>query len=104
MSQEAGSATEWIGGVQPSAEVRAMNIVQIYEKECREQAARLSELVSAYAENGAIRGELQRLQKVANAKEPIVIAGMGASFCSGVTAASLLQLQERNAFVVDAGG
>jgi len=103
MSQEAGAATQWIGGVEPSAEVRAMNIVQIYEKECREQPARLSELVSAYAENGEIRGELKRLQKVASAKEPIVIAGMGASFCSGVTAASLLQLQGRSAFVVDAG-
>jgi len=64
MSQEAGAATQWIGGVEPSAEVRAMNIVQIYEKECREQPARLSELVSAYAENGEIRGELRGCRKL----------------------------------------
>jgi glucosamine--fructose-6-phosphate aminotransferase (isomerizing) len=103
MADLASGEARWIGGAEPSAEVRAMSMVQIYEKECREQPARLMELVSAYAGNDAIRKELAKLQTIQNATGPILIVGMGASFCSGVTATNLLQSQGRTAFVVDAG-
>ena len=98
-----GSKTRWIGGTEPPAKVRAMNGVQILEKECREQPVRLLELVSAYAGSGGIRSELKKLQAIEDTDGPVLVAGMGASFCSGVTAATLLQSQGRNAFVVDAG-
>ena len=103
MADLASGRTQWIGGVEPSAEVRAMSMVQIYEQECREQPARLTELLSAYAGNDAIRRELTKLQTIQNATGPILLAGMGASFCSGVTAANLLKSQGRSAFAVDAG-
>src|SRR3974390_23552 len=102
MTDEKGG-TQWIGGVEPPPEVLTLNAVQILEKECREQPARLLEVVNAYAGSGSIRGEVSKLQKITNAAGPILIAGMGASYCSGVTAASLLQSQGRSAFVVDAG-
>jgi glucosamine--fructose-6-phosphate aminotransferase (isomerizing) len=103
MAEEGRSGTQWIGGVEPPAEVRTMSMVQIYEKECREQPARLAQLVKAYAEDGATREELGRLKRIASMPGPILFAGMGASFCSGVTGTTVLQTGGRNSFVVDAG-
>jgi len=103
MAEEGYSVTQWIGGVEPPAEVRAMNMVELYEKECREQPARLAELLKAYSENGAIREELGRLKRLANRPGPVLFAGMGASYCSGVNGASLLLMNGRSSFVVDAG-
>lgn len=95
--------TKWIGGAEPSAEVRAMSMAEIYEKECREQPARLRELVRAYSTDSLIRGEIQRLRQIAAAPGPILFAGMGASYCSAVTGATLLRMSARSSFVVDAG-
>jgi len=103
MAEEQRGGTQWIGGVEPPAEVRAMNMVQIYEKECREQPARLAELLKAYGEDHAIREELGRLKRIVNLPGPILFAGMGASYCSGISGTSLLQVNGRSAFVVDAG-
>ena len=103
MAEEGHSGTQWIGGVEPPAEVRTMNMVQLYDKECREQPARLAELLKAYSENAAIREELGRLKRMANLPGPILFAGMGASYCSGVSGTSMLQMNGRGSFVVDAG-
>jgi glutamine---fructose-6-phosphate transaminase (isomerizing) len=103
MADEGRSSAPWIGGVEPSAEVRAMSMVQIYEQECREQPARLAELLKAYAEDTVIREEIGKLKHMASAPGPILFAGMGASYCSAVAGASLLQVNGRSSFVVDAG-
>jgi len=94
---------QWIGGVEPSAEVLAMNMVQIFEMECREQPARLAELLKSYGENRVVREELGRVKQIARDAGPVLFAGMGASFCSGVSGTSLLQMNGRSSFVVDAG-
>ena|SRR5215475_3872849 len=103
MAEPGQDRTQWIGGVEPSAEICAMTMVEICEKECREQPARLAELVNAYESNMAIREELGRLKRIAGMPGPVLFTGMGASFCSGVTGASLLQAHGRSSFVVDAG-
>jgi glucosamine--fructose-6-phosphate aminotransferase (isomerizing) len=103
MIDEGHTGTPWIGGVEPSRDVRAMSIVQIFDKECREQPARLADLLKAYAEDRTIREELGRLKRIAGMPGPILFAGMGASFCSGVTGATLLQMSGRDSFVADAG-
>ena len=103
MADEGNNGTQWIAGVEPSAEVRAMNMVQIFEMECQEQPAWLGELFKAYAEDGRIREELGRLKRIAGMAGPILYAGMGASFCSSVSGTSLLQMGGRSSFVVDAG-
>jgi glutamine---fructose-6-phosphate transaminase (isomerizing) len=103
MTDQGPSSTPWIGGVEPSAEVRAMSMVEIYEQECREQPARLAGLLEAYAEDSTIREEISRLKHLAGTAGPILFAGMGASYCSAVAGASLLQANGRSSFVVDAG-
>ena len=103
MAEEGRSGTQWIAGVEPSAEMRARNMVQIYELECREQPVRLAQLLKAYGNDGAMRGELERLKKIAGAPGPALYAGMGASFCSAVSGTSLLQMSGRSSFAVDAG-
>jgi glutamine---fructose-6-phosphate transaminase (isomerizing) len=95
--------TKWIGGAEPSAEIRAMSMAQLYQKECREQPARLGELVSAYSTDSWIREEIARLRQSAAAPGPILFAGMGASYCSGMTGATRLRMSGRSSFVVDAG-
>ena len=103
MAEEGHSGTQWIGGVEPSAEVRVMNMVQIYGLECREQPGRLAGLLKAYADDGAIREELERLKRIASEGGPVLFTGMGASYCSGVSGTSWLQMNGRSSFVVDAG-
>jgi len=100
MADDTQSGTQWIGGAEPPAEVRAMNSAQILEKECREQPERLAELVKAYAEDGVIREQLAKVRAIAG---PVLFTGMGASFCSAVAAVSFLQSQGRSAFLADAG-
>jgi glutamine---fructose-6-phosphate transaminase (isomerizing) len=103
MADKGPSSVPWIGGVEPSTEVRAMSMVEIYEQECREQPARLAELLKAYAEDIVIREEIRKLKQMASTAGPILFAGMGASYCSAVAGASLLQANGRSSFVVDAG-
>jgi glutamine---fructose-6-phosphate transaminase (isomerizing) len=103
MNEDAGARTLWIGGVEPPSEVRAMSITEIYEKECRDQPARLAELVKMYAEDDAIRKDLRKLRAIAHLPGAVLFAGMGASYCSGVTGTSVLHSSGRHSFVVDAG-
>jgi len=103
MSAESKPETKWIAGVEPPGEVRSLSMVEIYERECREQPVRLAELLKAYSEGGRIRQELRRVRDVAQVSAPLLFVGMGASYCSAVSGSSLLQSGGRSAFTEDAG-
>lgn len=81
-----------------------MNGTQILEYECRQQPARLRELIAAYKNSGEIRGELRYARETAARNTPpVIFIGMGGSLCSSVSAAVHLQANGRLAFAVDAG-
>ena len=100
MEQEQGP--RWIGGVEPPVELRSRNMTSIYEMECREQPERLAQLLHAYQSDSAIRKELATLREMSRSSGPILLIGMGASYCSSVTGVSCLQLGGRSSFAVDA--
>lgn len=93
----------WIAGIEPSKELLAANGTQILEIECREQPARLRELIQAYCGNSALRAELKKFRDLAAKKGPILFIGMGASFCSSFGGSVLLETHGRLSFSVDAG-
>jgi len=92
----------WISGIEPSPELLACNGTQILEIECREQPVRLRDLVRSYQEDSEIRAELQALSKLSKNSGPILFIGMGGSYCSSISASTLLQSSGRLSFSVDA--
>lgn len=96
-------APRWISGIEPPKELLTANGTQILEYECREQPARLRELLRAYNEDSAIRAELKKLRDLATRKGPVLFVGMGASFCSSISGSVLLQSHGRSSYSVDAG-
>lgn len=103
MAEAMTQAPRWINGIEPSKELLAANGTQILEIECREQPARLRELIQAYKEDGGIRSELKKLRTLAEKKGPIFFIGMGGSYCSAISATVELQTHGRLAFALDAG-
>ncbi len=103
MDESATKEPNWIAGVKPPAEVLSMSMTQIFERECREQPARLADLFGAYAEQESILAELHSLRQIAGAPGPILFMGMGASYCSSIAASEWLQSQGRSSFFADAG-
>lgn len=103
MEDKTSKEPRWIAGVEPSAAIRTQSMTSIYEKECLEQPERLTELVRAYSEDGAILEQMDELRRIAPSPGPILFVGMGASYCSSVTAALLLRSCGRSSFFVDAG-
>jgi glutamine---fructose-6-phosphate transaminase (isomerizing) len=101
-SSQAGGP-RWIAGIEPPKELLSANGTQILEIECRQQPQRLSELIQTYASDAAIRAQLSRLREFATNKGPVLFLGMGASFCSAISGAALLQARGRASFAVDAG-
>jgi glucosamine--fructose-6-phosphate aminotransferase (isomerizing) len=97
------TAPRWISGIEPHKELLTANGTQILELECREQPARLRELLRAYNEDSAIRAELKKLRDLATRKGPVLFIGMGASFCSSISGSVLLQSHGRSSYSVDAG-
>jgi glucosamine--fructose-6-phosphate aminotransferase (isomerizing) len=93
----------WINGIEPSPELLAANGTQILEIECREQPARLRELIRAYATDPAIRAQLRQFRDLATKNGPVLFLGMGGSFCSSISGSVMLQSHGRAAFSVDAG-
>ena len=77
-------------------------MTSIYEMECREQPERLAQLLRAYQDDLAIRKELDTLRDLSRARGPILLMGMGASYCSSIAGVSYLQSGGRSAFAVDA--
>jgi glutamine---fructose-6-phosphate transaminase (isomerizing) len=102
MEAKDNSRSGWVGGVEPASALRGLGMNSIYEMECREQPERLAQLFHAYQNDSAIRKELDVLGKRSLSSGPILLMGMGASYCSSSTGASYLQSGGRSAFAVDA--
>lgn len=102
MEEKKDPGSRWIGGVEPPAEVRRRNMTSIYEMECREQPERLAQLLRAYENDLAIRKELETLREMSRSPGPVLLIGMGASYCSSLTGASCLRSGGRSCFAVDA--
>jgi glutamine---fructose-6-phosphate transaminase (isomerizing) len=103
MEGRQAAAPRWIAGIEPPPELLSANGTQILEIECRQQPQRLNELLHAYASDPVIRSQLGTLQKLASHKGPVLFVGMGASYCSAISASTLLQSHGRSSFTVDAG-
>ncbi len=93
----------WISGVEPPKELLTATGTQILEIECREQPARLRDLLQPYRDNATIRAELKKFRELAAKKGPVLFIGMGASFCSSISGSVFLQSHGRLSFSVDAG-
>jgi glucosamine--fructose-6-phosphate aminotransferase (isomerizing) len=94
----------WIAGVKPADELLAMNGTQLLEYECRQQPAKLRELIAAYQSNDEIRRQLRYAREItASSNAPVIFLGMGGSLCSSIAASAHLQANGRLAFAVDAG-
>ena len=102
MEEKKDSGRPWVGGMEPPAELRGLSMKAIYEMECREQPERLAQLFHAYQTDSLIRKELDILRGMSHSSCPILLIGMGASYCSSITGASYLQSGGRSAFAVDA--
>jgi glutamine---fructose-6-phosphate transaminase (isomerizing) len=102
MEEKTDPGSRWIGGVEPPGELRGRDMLSIYEMECREQPQRLAHLLRAYESDPAIRKELETLRDISRSSGPILLIGMGASYCSSITGASYLQSGGRSSFAVDA--
>src|SRR5215469_15910837 len=102
MEEKKQSRSQWIGGVEPPAELRGRDMTSIYEMECREQPERLAQLLRAYQSDSVIRKELEILQEMSRSFDPILLIGMGASYCSSITGVSYLQSGGRSSFAIDA--
>ena len=74
-----------IGGVEPPSEMLTQSMTSIYEKECREQPARLEQLLRAYEKDKSITAEMDRLRQMSLSPGPVLWIGMGASYCSSLT-------------------
>jgi glucosamine--fructose-6-phosphate aminotransferase (isomerizing) len=103
MSETTDKAPRWIAGIEPAPELLLANGTQILELECREQPARLRDLLDTYGNDSAIRSQLGILRDLAQKKGPIFFLGMGASFCSSISASAFLQSHGRLSFSIDAG-
>ena len=94
----------WISGVEPAPELLTATGTQILEIECREQPAKLRELLREYSADLAIRSTMGKLREAAALKKgPVLFIGMGASYCSSISGAAFLQTHGRPSFAVDAG-
>jgi glucosamine--fructose-6-phosphate aminotransferase (isomerizing) len=103
MQEGTKQVPRWISGIEPAAELLKATGTEILEIECREQPARLRELIQAYGSDPAIRAELKKFRGLAEKSGPVLFIGMGASFCSSISGSVLLQTHGRLSFSVDAG-
>jgi glucosamine--fructose-6-phosphate aminotransferase (isomerizing) len=77
-------------------------IISLFRSECLEQPRSLAELFQAYATDREVRRELARFKECVRLSEPLVWAGMGASYCSAISGANLLSVCGYPSFVVEA--
>ena len=92
----------WISGIEPPGELLRASIIEIYEKECREQPERLAELIAGMGRPGNPRRD-RPLRSALAPERPLLFLGMGASYCSALAACSFLQSRGRFAVAMDAG-
>jgi glucosamine--fructose-6-phosphate aminotransferase (isomerizing) len=100
---EETKAPRWISGIEPSKELLTATGTQILEMECREQPARLRELIQTYRSDPEVCGQLARFRELSAKRGPVLFVGMGASYCSSISGSVLLQSKGRFSFSVDAG-
>jgi glucosamine--fructose-6-phosphate aminotransferase (isomerizing) len=93
----------WISGIEPPKELLTATGTQILEIECREQPARLRELIQVYGSDPSVGAELKKFRNLAANKGPVLFVGMGASYCSSISGSIFLQSNGRPSFSVDAG-
>jgi glutamine---fructose-6-phosphate transaminase (isomerizing) len=103
MEDTTNNEPNWIAGVKPPPEMLTMSMTAIYEKECREQPERLAELLRTYSEDVSILETLRNLEQFSATSGPILLLGMGASYCSSITGSIWLQSSGRSSFYADAG-
>ena len=102
MENQGSQESRWIAGVEPPKEMLTLSMTSIYEMECREQPECLARLLRAYDEDRSIKEALEQLRNLTLSEGPVVFVGMGASYCSSITASSFLQSFGRSSFAVDA--
>jgi glucosamine--fructose-6-phosphate aminotransferase (isomerizing) len=102
MENQGSQASRWIAGVEPPKEMLTRSMTSIYEMECREQPERLARLLQAYSEDRSIKEALEQVRQLSLSAGPVVFVGMGASYCSAITASSFLQSCGRSSFSVEA--
>jgi glucosamine--fructose-6-phosphate aminotransferase (isomerizing) len=102
MENQGSQESRWIAGVEPPKEMLTLSMTSIYEMECREQPECLARLLQAYGEDRSIKEALEQLRNLAVSAGPVVLVGMGASYCSSITAFSFLQSCGRSSFAVEA--
>jgi glucosamine--fructose-6-phosphate aminotransferase (isomerizing) len=102
-AQTQPATPKWIGGVEPPAELLKASGIEILEIECRQQPGKLRELIAAYGEDAAIRAELRALRGLAANPGPVLLLGMGASYCSAITGSIHLRSHGRSSYALDAG-
>lgn len=103
MGEVSQQKPRWIAGVEPPEELLSATGTQILEIECREQPARLRELIHGYHADRSILIEQKKLREAAERPGPILFIGMGASYCSSFGGSVLLQTQGRFSVTIDAG-
>lgn len=102
-SENNSSGARWIAGVEPPKSLLTRSMTSIYEMECREQPDRLGQMLNSYRADPEINRQLESLRLKSQAAGPVLLIGMGASYCSSIVGASWLQAGGRSAFTVDAG-
>ncbi|MGA7930055.1 MAG: SIS domain-containing protein [Candidatus Sulfotelmatobacter sp.] len=102
MENQGSQESRWIAGVEPPKEMLTRSMTSIYEMECREQPERLARLLQAYDEDRSIKEALDQMRQLSLSPGPVVFVGMGASYCSSITASSFLQSCGRSSFAVEA--
>jgi glutamine---fructose-6-phosphate transaminase (isomerizing) len=102
MENQGSQESRWIAGVEPPREMLTRSMTSIYEMECREQPERLARLLQAYDQDRSIREALEQVRHLSLSAGPVVFVGMGASYCSSITASSFLQSCGRSSFAVEA--
>jgi glucosamine--fructose-6-phosphate aminotransferase (isomerizing) len=102
MQSQESQESRWIAGVEPPKEMLTRSMTSIYEMECREQPERLARLLQTYGVDRSIKEALEQLRHLSLSPGPVVFAGMGASYCSSITASSFLQSCGRPSFAVEA--
>jgi glutamine---fructose-6-phosphate transaminase (isomerizing) len=102
MENQGTQESRWIAGVEPPKEMLTRSMTSIYEMECREQPGCLARLLRAYQEDLSIKEAMGQLRHLSRSAGPVVFVGMGASYCSSITASSFLQSCGRSSFAVEA--
>src|SRR5450432_1585481 len=103
MRDESERLPRWISGIEPAPEILAASGTQILEMECREQPARLLELLHVYATDPSIQAQLYAFRDLGSESGPVLFIGMGASLCSSISGSVMLQTHGRSSWSVDAG-